>query len=119
MVLDGSKVAVVVGASRGIGFALAKRLSEKGHEVFATCRTTNDDIDSISAQCSNFHTVSGAPCALLARSGCYSFHATGFLGTTGRAVNSSYKYVNTQNTVGGNGVVLNSSQGRASPGAIW
>ena len=62
MVLDGSKVAVVVGASRGIGLALAKRLSEKGHEVFATCRTTSDAIDSMSAQCSNFHTVPGARC---------------------------------------------------------
>ena len=60
MVLDGSKVAVVVEASRGIGFELAKLLAEQGHEVFATCRTRNDAIDSISAHYTNLQAVLGA-----------------------------------------------------------
>jgi NAD(P)-dependent dehydrogenase (short-subunit alcohol dehydrogenase family) len=58
--MDGRKVSVVVGASRGIGFALAQLLLETGHMVFATCRTTNDAMECISKRSSNYVPVPGA-----------------------------------------------------------
>ncbi|KAL0958283.1 hypothetical protein HGRIS_000433 [Hohenbuehelia grisea] len=36
-------ISLVVGASRGLGLELAKRLSELGHEVFATVRKSSPD----------------------------------------------------------------------------
>lgn len=42
-------VAVVVGSSRGIGLELVRALHGRGYEVFATCRTSNDNLTAISA----------------------------------------------------------------------
>lgn len=60
MASDLMKVAVVVGASRGIGFELAKLLSASGEQVFATCRSPSDAIDSITESFANCHAVPGA-----------------------------------------------------------
>ena len=38
---------VIIGANRGIGFELAKQYREKGYDVVATCRKTNDALKSL------------------------------------------------------------------------
>jgi len=39
--------AAVVGANRGIGLELAKKLVDEGHEVYAFCRSTSNELDKL------------------------------------------------------------------------
>lgn len=41
---------LITGANRGIGLAMAKIWTDKGHEVIAVCRETSDEIEGLAAQ---------------------------------------------------------------------
>jgi NAD(P)-dependent dehydrogenase (short-subunit alcohol dehydrogenase family) len=45
-----SKIALVVGANRGIGLALCRRLAERGRRVIAACRTSSPELDAEGAR---------------------------------------------------------------------
>lgn len=45
---------IIIGANRGIGLGLAKALKAKGHEVYATCRESNAELDALGV-----HVVTG------------------------------------------------------------
>lgn len=53
------KVAVVVGASRGVGLAVAKHLHSTGYQVYATCRSECDELSELVAKCNTFHQIAG------------------------------------------------------------
>jgi short-subunit dehydrogenase len=40
-------IMIIIGANRGIGLELTKQLASKGHCVYATCRSLNDELKSI------------------------------------------------------------------------
>ena len=41
------KTALITGANRGIGLALAQQLSQRGWDIIAVCRTSSDEIEQI------------------------------------------------------------------------
>ena len=41
------KTALITGANRGIGLALAEQLSQRGWDIIAVCRTSSDEIEQI------------------------------------------------------------------------
>lgn len=43
------KTAVITGANRGIGLALAQQLNQQGWEIIAICRSDSDDIEQIAS----------------------------------------------------------------------
>jgi NAD(P)-dependent dehydrogenase (short-subunit alcohol dehydrogenase family) len=45
-----SKLALVVGANRGIGLALCRRLAGRGRRVIAACRTSSPELDAEAAR---------------------------------------------------------------------
>ena len=44
------KTAVITGANRGIGLALAERLSQQGYRIIGVCRHSSDELDAIAEQ---------------------------------------------------------------------
>ncbi|EAR07528.1 SDR family oxidoreductase [Reinekea blandensis] len=44
------KTAVITGANRGIGLALAERLSQQGYRIIGVCRHSSDELNAIAEQ---------------------------------------------------------------------
>lgn len=54
-----NKTALVTGASRGIGLAVAEELAKEGYALYLTCRHSNDTLTAVSNRLSNDYKV---PC---------------------------------------------------------
>lgn len=55
------KTALVTGASRGIGRAIAKALAEEGYRLYLTCKSSEDDLTQLSHQLSERYHIESRP----------------------------------------------------------
>ncbi|MDO6445772.1 SDR family oxidoreductase [Colwellia sp. 1_MG-2023] len=54
-----SQNVVITGANRGIGFAMSKIFTERGMNVYALCRQSSEQLDTLSKQTENLHVIPG------------------------------------------------------------
>jgi len=52
------KTAVITGANRGIGLAMATQLSQQGWEIIGVCRSDSDELEAIAGMVMNQSTYS-------------------------------------------------------------